>query len=167
LLVAAGLAALVLSLAVGAGWSAGSRTRTHAATEFTFVTHRTKLTFVTTAGGAVPFVTGPLSPGDRIVDSDDLLPGKTTIGSDNGVCTMTFAANVLCDFAVTLTDRGEVHASYTFQWPASAGSAGPSAFDGVIDGGTLAFQDAHGSFHAVALPNGDYQFTATIPDPAQ
>jgi hypothetical protein len=161
------VAALALGLAVGGGWLVGSRSRTRAATQMTFVTHRTNLSFVTTAAGAVPYVTGPLSPGDRIVVSDDLLQGSTTIGSDLGVCTMTFDLNVLCDAAVTFTDQGEVHVSYAFQWPASAGATGPSSFDGVIEGGTLAFQDAHGSFHAVALPNGDYQFTATISDPAQ
>jgi hypothetical protein len=160
------VAAHLLILLTGA-WFARRRSPTTASPAFTFVTHHTNLTFITAAAGAVLFPTGALSPGDLMVVSDDLLQCGGTIGYDNGLYTMTYAANVLCDFAVTLTNQGEVHVSYTFQWPPSANSAGPSAFDGVIDGGTLAFQDAHGSFHAVALLNGQYQFTATIADPRE
>ncbi len=146
---------------------AGSHARTRAATQLSFTTHRTSIAFITVANGVVPYPMGPLSAGDRIVLSDDFLQGGTTIGSDYGVCTVTFDATALCDVSATFTNQGQIHATYTLQWPSSADSAGPAAFDGVIDGGTLAFANAHGSFHAEALPNGDYQFTATIPDPAQ
>ena len=161
------LMALVPGLAAGGIWLAGNPSPTHAATQLSFTTHRTNIAFITAANGVVPYPTGPLSAGDRIVLSDDLLQGGTTVGSDYGVCTVTFDANAVCDVIATFTDQGQVHASYMLQWPSSADSAGPTAFDGIIDGGTLAFQDAHGSFHADALPNGDYRFTATIPDPAQ
>jgi hypothetical protein len=159
--------ALVLSLVAGGGLLAGNRSRARAATQLSFTTHRTNISFITVADGVVPYPMGPLSAGDRIVLSDDLLQDGMTIGSDYGVCTLTFDATALCDVVATFTNQGQVHATYMLQWPSSADSAGPTAFDGIIDGGTLAFENAHGSFHADALPNGDYQFTATIADPAQ
>jgi hypothetical protein len=52
---------------------------------------------------------------------------------------------VLCEDIVSFDGRGDLQASWTVQWPAT-GSSGPSSFDGVVDGGTLQFQSAHGSF---------------------
>ena len=42
------------------------------------------------------------------------------------------------------------------------GSSSPSSFDGVVDGGTLPFQSAQGSFHAAALSNGDIEVIGEI-----
>ena len=68
---------------------------------------------------------------------------------------------MLCQDIVILDGRGNVQASWSFRWPAT-GTGGPASFDGIIDGGTGAFADAHGTFHAQALPHGDLQITATI-----
>jgi len=44
----------------------------------------------------------------------------------------------------------------------STGSSGPSSFDGIVDGGTLPFQSAHGSFHAAVMSNGDLEVIGEI-----
>jgi hypothetical protein len=49
----------------------------------------------------------------------------------------------------------------SIRWPAT-GSSGPSSFDGVVDGGTLQFQSAHGSFHAAVMSNGDLEVIGEI-----
>jgi hypothetical protein len=132
-----------------------------AETALSFVTHQANLEFVT-GSGASPFPTGPLAPGDRIIGRDDILRGRSVIGNDYEACTVTFGLNVLCEDMVSLTGRGDLHVSWTFQWPSAPGSPGPTAWDGVVDGGTGAFSDAHGSFHAAALANGDISITADI-----
>ena len=60
-------------------------------------------------------------------------------GSDYEACTVTFGLNVLCEDMVSLTGRGDLHVSWTFQWPSAPGSTGPTAWDGVVDGGTGSF----------------------------
>jgi hypothetical protein len=132
-----------------------------AETALSFVTHQTNIEFVT-GSGASPFPTGPLAPGDRIIGRDDVLRGRSVTGSDYEACTVTFGLNVLCEDMVSLTGRGGLHVSWTFQWPSAPGSPGPAAWDGVVDGGTGTFSDAHGSFHAAALPNSDISITADL-----
>ena len=68
---------------------------------------------------------------------------------------------MLCQDIVIFAGRGDVQTSWTVRWPAT-GNRGPASFDGIIDGGTGAFRDAHGAFHAQALPDGDLHITATI-----
>jgi hypothetical protein len=151
------LTAAVLTAAVLT--TAGSSAQ--AETALSFVTHQTNLEFVT-GSGASPYPTGPLAPGDRIIGRDDILRGHSVIGSDYEACTVTFGLNVLCEDMVSLTGRGDLHVTWTFQWPSAPGSTGPTAWDGVVDGGTGAFGDAHGSFHAAALTGGDISITADI-----
>jgi hypothetical protein len=69
--------------------------------------------------------------------------------------------DVLWQDIVNLDGRGDLQASWTFQWP-TASTTGPSSFDGIIEGGTAQFQSSHGSFHATALPNGDLELTADL-----
>ena len=158
------LAALLVITGAAGGLVVATRSRAGTATELSYVVHRTNLAFVTTAAGVTPLPTGPLVPGDRILARDDLLQNGSVIGYDSGVCTVTFDNNVVCDYMETLTNQGDIHVAWTFQWPASAGIDGPSVFDGIIDGGTLAHRNAHGSFHAVRLPDGNLQITGTISD---
>jgi len=68
---------------------------------------------------------------------------------------------VLCADIVSFDGPGDLQASWTVQWPAT-GSSGPSSFDGVVDGGTLQFQSAHGSFHAAVMSNGDVEVIGEI-----
>jgi hypothetical protein len=149
---AAAAAAVVLAVA---GPSA------KAETDLSFVTHQANIEFVT-GTEATPFPTGPLAPGDRIIGRDDILRGRSVIGSDYEACTVTFGLNVLCEDMVSLTGRGDLHVTWTFQWPSAPGSTGPTAWDGVVDGGTGSFSEAHGSFHAAALASGDISITADI-----
>jgi hypothetical protein len=74
---------------------------------------------------------------------------------------VSFNRDVLCQDIVILDGRGDLQASWTFQWPAAV-TTGPSNFDGIIEGGTGQFQSSHGSFHATALPNGDLDITADL-----
>ena len=132
-----------------------------AETDLSFVTHQANIEFVT-ATEATQFPTGPLAPGDRIIGRDDILRGRSVIGHDYEACTVTFGLNVLCEDMVSLTGRGDLHVTWTFQWPSAPGSTGPTAWDGVVDGGTGSFSEAHGSFHAAPLASGDISITADI-----
>src|SRR5262245_48189421 len=138
-----------------------SATPAAATTRLTLVAHLTHVDFLSQSG-ASPFPTGPLAPGDRIVGSDELRQGGSVVGTDYEVCTVLFDRHVLCDDMVTLTGRGDIHVTWTFQWPLEPGSPGPAAFDGVVNGDTFDFRDAHGSFHAERLSNGDVELSATI-----
>jgi hypothetical protein len=84
------------------------------------------------------------------------------VGRDFEVCTVSFGQHVVCDDVLSFDDRGDLHATWAFQWP-STGTSGPSAFDGVIDGGTSLFHNATRDFHAAAVwPGRDLQITATF-----
>ena len=125
------------------------------------VVHPTKFLFVTPSSVSSGFPTRPLRPGDRVLGTDEIRQGTATIGVDYEVCTVSFALNVLCDDMMMLSGKGDLRVSWTFQWPAT-GNAGPSAFDGVVLGGTGAYRNAEGVFHAVALANHDQRLDATI-----
>ena len=84
-----------------------------------------------------------------------------SVGHDNEVCTVAFNRDVNCQDIVIFDGRGDLQASWTFQWPAS-GNSGPTSFDGVIDGGTSQFQSAHGSFHAMEPSSGDLEITGEL-----
>ena len=116
------------------------------------------LRFFTSAGPITGFPTGPLAPGDRVIAQDRVLEGGVLAGHDDEACTVGFARDVLCQDIAVLGGRGDVQASWSFRWPAT-GNRGPASFDGIIDGGTGAFRDARGDFHAQALPNGDLRIT--------
>jgi hypothetical protein len=116
--------------------------------------------FFTSAGPISGLPTSPLAPGDRVLGQDRVLQSGAVAGHDNEACTVGFARDVLCQ-DIIIDGRGDVQASWSFQWPAT-GTRGPASFDGIIDGGTGAFAAAHGTFHAQALPDGDLHITANI-----
>jgi hypothetical protein len=141
--------------------AAADSTSTHNAHTISALIHRTNLVFVTTSGPPSPYPTGALTPGDRVLGRDDILQQGSRIGSDYEVCTVNFDLHVLCDDMVEITSMGQVHLTWMFQWP-SSGTTGPSAWQGVVDGGTGAYATATGDFQAQALPGGDDSITVRI-----
>ena len=152
------LAAVALG---GAAGVAAAQASAHTPGQLTFDLQRTALQFFTGTGPITGVPTGPLAPGDRIIGQDRILEDGVPAGHDDEVCTAGFARDVLCQDIAVFDGRGDVQASWSLRWPA-AGTRGPVSYDGIIDGGTGAFADAHGTFHAQALPDGDLQITATI-----
>src|SRR5262249_23912333 len=149
-----------LALAGGAAGAAAAPANTHTRGPLTFDLHLTALRVLshTRTDAGVP--TKPLVPGDRVIGQDRLLQSGVPAGHDNEVSTVAFARNVLCQDIIIFAGRGGVQASWGFRWPATG--PGPASFDGIIDGGTAAFRDAHGTFHAYRLPNGDLRITADV-----
>jgi hypothetical protein len=133
----------------------------HAAQTISVVIHLTNLDFITASGSSSPYPTGPLSPGDRVLGRDDILQHGSIVGSDYEVCTASFGLHVLCDDMVEMTNQGQMHLTWMFQWP-SSGNSGPPAWEGVVDGGTDSYQNATGEFQAQALPNGDTSITIQL-----
>jgi hypothetical protein len=149
------------ALAGGAAGAAAAQASTGTPGQLTFDLQPTALQFFTSTGPITGFPTSPLAPGDRVISQDRVLQRGVPAGHDDEACTAGFGRDVICQDIVTLDGRGDVQASWSFRWPAT-GTRGPASFDGIIDGGTAAFADAHGTFHAHALPDGDLQITATI-----
>jgi hypothetical protein len=143
---------------------ADARAQLADAREISVVLHQTDLLFVTTSGSASPYPTGPLVPGDRVLGRDDIEQNGSDIGSDYEVCTASFGLNVLCDDMVNITNNGQLHVTWSFQWPAS-GTTGPPNWSGVVDGGTGIYQNAIGSFQAQLLPDHDVNITMHIVRP--
>src|SRR5262245_18685086 len=141
--------------------STQSPSTTVALPQLSIIAHPTDLEFVAATGASSPLPVAPLTPGDRVLGTDELLSAGTIVGLDYEVCTVSFALNVLCDDMLSFPDQGDVHATWTFRWPAT-GNSGPASFDGVIDGGTGTYHGVRGAFHAVSLPNRDVQITATL-----
>src|SRR5215469_3077813 len=160
--VAAGALA-VLAVAGCAAGTAAAQATPQAPGQLTFASHLTAIRFFTAAGPVTGFPAGPLVPGDRIIGQDRIRQHGRPAGHDNEACTVSFDRDVLCQDIVILTGQGDLQTSWTIRWPA-AGPAGPTSFDGVIEGGTAQFQSSHGSFHAAALSNGDVEITADIND---
>jgi hypothetical protein len=129
--------------------------------QVSIIVHSTRLAFVTAQGVTTPFPTGPLAPGDRVLGQDDLLQAGRVVGSDDEVCTVDFQLHVLCDDMLSFVGRGDLHATWIVDWPAS-GAAGPSTFDGVVDGGTGAYRGASGDFHATVESDHDVLIAAAI-----
>lgn len=153
--------ASVLALVVGGGVAvAATSSQAGASAEFSAVSHVTNVEFVTAAGASlVP--KGPLVPGDRLAIRSDLSENGSAAGYTNFVCTVTFNNNLLCDVIIALANRGDLHASALIR--GAAGPTGiPSTQDFIVDGGTFAFRNAHGSAHVVVSPNGDETFTFAI-----
>jgi hypothetical protein len=148
-----------IAVAGGAAGAAAAQASAHAPGRLTFVSQLTAIRFFTNSGPITGPPTKPLVPGDRIIGQDRILQNGKPAGHDNEVCTLSFRRDVLCQDIVVLNGQGDLQASWTLQWPASGV---PSSFGGVIDGGTSQFAAAHGSFHAVTLPNGDMQITAVV-----
>jgi hypothetical protein len=157
------LAGVLVAAALGAG-AAGvtaAQASTHGPGQLTFDLQRTALEFFTSTGPITGFPTGPLAPGDRVIGQDRVLEEGVPVGRDEEVCTVGFDRDVLCQDIAVFGGREDLQVSWSFRWPAT-GSAGPASFDGIIDGGTGAFADARGTYHARTLPNGELQITAII-----
>jgi hypothetical protein len=145
----------------GAAQTGAAQEGAHAPGQLAFELQPAALRFFSNTGPIHGWPTKPLVPGDRVIGQDRVLEGGAVAGYDNEVCTVSFAREVLCQDIVVVKGRGDVQASWSVRWPAT-GNRGPVNFDGIIDGGTAAFRDAHGAFHAHRLPNGDLQITATV-----
>ena len=129
--------------------------------EISVVIHHTNLLFVTASGTSSHDLPGPLTPGDRVLGRDDIQQHGSDVGSDYEVCTVGFGLNVLCDDMINITNVGQLHVTWAFQWPAS-GATGPTSWSGVVDGGTDGYQNAIGTFQAQARPSGDVNITLHI-----
>lgn len=157
------LAGVLAATALGAAAAGVATAQASAGTagQLTFDLQPTALRFFTSTGPITGFPAGPLAPGDRVIGQDRLLQDGVLAGHDDEACTVGFAGDVVCQDIAVFDGRGDVQAGWSFRWPA-AGNHGPASFDGIIDGGTGAFADARGDYHAQALPNGDLQITATL-----
>jgi len=127
----------------------------------TFVSHLTDIEFFSNTGPIRGWPTRPLVPGDRIIGQDHIKEYGVAVGRDNETCTISFNRDVLCQDIVVLNGQGDLQASWTVRWPAT-GNRGPSSFDGVVDGGTGRFANAHGTLHASTLPNGETEVSAVL-----
>jgi hypothetical protein len=156
--------AMTLICTVGLAAVATACGSAHAATALTrlqIVVHPTDLEFVTQAGTTPNFPTAPLAVGDRVLGRDSLLQAGARVGTDYEVCTISLDLHALCEDTLNLDGKGDLYASWILQWPRT-GTAGPTSFDGIVDGGTDTYRNATGDFHAVALPSRDIQITAMI-----
>jgi hypothetical protein len=149
-----------IAVAGGTAGAAAAQASGHTPGQLTLISQLTAIRFFTNHGPITGPPTKPLVPGDRIIGQDRILQDGKPAGHDNEVCTVSFHRDVLCQDIVVINGQGDLQASWTLQWPATG--RGPSTFGGVIDGGTSHFAAAHGSFHAITLPNGDIRITAVI-----
>ena len=147
--------ALVLALVVGGGTAVSvTASRAGASSEFTLLVHTTNFEFVN-AHGASSVASLPFAPGDRIVDRNDLTESGRPVGYSMEVCTVTFNDNLMCDEIYSLTNQGDLHTSTLIRGL-------PAVWDLIVDGGTFAFRNAHGSAHVVILPNHDGMVTFAL-----
>jgi hypothetical protein len=126
--------------------------------EATFTAHVTNIEYVTSSGSSL---TAPatLVPGDRTIVRFDDIQGTNVVGFTNAVCTVTFNNNELCDAVSSTTNVGDLSISLLLR---GAAVAFPSVYDGSINGGTFAYRNAHGDFHAVVQSNGDIVITVNF-----
>jgi hypothetical protein len=153
--------ALLVALVVGGGVVvAVTATQAGASSEFTAVGHITNVEFVTAKGASLA-PSGALVPGDRLVIRADILQNGAVVGYSEDACTVTFNDDVLCDGIDAFTNRGNLHFSGLLR--GAVGPSGiPKVFDLIVDGGTFAFHNAHGSAHVVVLSNGDEVVTYVL-----
>jgi hypothetical protein len=146
--------AVVVALVVGGGITvAATASQAGASTEFTVVSHLTNFEFAQAKGTSlVPSL--PFVVGDRFMFRTDLIENGSNVGYTNEMCTVIFNDNVMCDEIYALTNRGDLHITTLLRGAAGPSSI-PKAADLIVDGGTFAFRNAHGSAHIVTLPNGD------------
>ena len=145
---------LVATVVIGGGFAViATASQAGASSEFTVVAHGTNAEFVTATGASIA-PTGPLVPGDRLILRADLLQNGAVVGDTEVECTVMFNSDLLCDGMDSITNRGDLHVT-TLMRGAVGPSGLPKVFDIVVDGGTFAFHNAHGSGHVVVQPNGD------------
>jgi hypothetical protein len=155
------LAAFVALVGAGAVVLTTSHSNASTPTSVTVDVHATNIEFLTASGATTGYPRTPLVTGDRVVGRDQLLQSGSAVGHDDEICTVGFDNEVVCDDVLALTNRGDLHVAWMFQWP-STGNGGPKTFDGVVDGGTSQYRNARGSFHATALTNGGVHIAVTI-----
>jgi hypothetical protein len=153
--------ALLAVLAVGGGITvAATASQAGASSEFTLVSRDTNLEFVTAAGGTSTALPTSFVPGDRFVSRSDLRENGAPVGYVIGQCTATFNSQYLCEFIFALTNRGDLHTSALVRPGPPPGL--PLVTDSIVDGGTFALRNAHGSAHAIRMPNNDTATTFAI-----
>ena len=144
--------ALLAALAVGGGIAVGATaSQAGASSEFTLASHLTNVEFITAqAGPSTSFPTSPMVPGDRLITRDDLTQNGSPVGHLEAMCTVTFNNELMCESIAALTNRGDLHGSFLARANQPILSGFPAVYDLIIDGGTFAFHNAHGSAHVVA-----------------
>jgi hypothetical protein len=155
--------ALLAALVVGGGITvAVTASQAGASSEFTLGSHLTNLEFITAqAGPSTSFPTSPMVPGDRLITRDDLTQNGSPVGHLEAMCTVTFNNEFVCESIAALTNRGDLHASFLARASGPGVLAFPTVYDLIVDGGTFAFRNAHGSAHVVAN-GGDATVTFAI-----
>ena len=153
--------ALLLAFVVGTGVVvAVTATQAGASSEFTVVGHITNVAFVTAKGTSLA-PPGPLVPGDRLVTRADIVRNGAVVGYSEVVSTVTFNDDLFSEGINAFTNRGDLHVSGLLR--GAVGPSGlPKVLDLIVDGGTFAFHNAHGSAHIVVLPNTDEVVTYAI-----
>jgi hypothetical protein len=123
--------------------------------EISFVERQTNTEFVVN-GATTLQPPAALQPGDRIIFRSDLLQGSTTIGFDNGFCTVEFNDNALCEAVFAITGKGDFTAIGLLR------GLTPSVFDIAVTGGTFAYRNAHGDAHVVQVNSTDANWTLNL-----
>ena len=151
-------AALLVALVVGGGIVVGvTASQAGASSEFTLGSHLTNLEFITAqAGPSASFPTSPMVPGDRLITRDDVTQNGAAVGHLVNLCTLTFNNEFMCEGTWALTNRGDLHTSFLARGSQPSVLAFPKVYDLIVDGGTFAFRNAHGSAHGFSLPNPSY-----------
>jgi hypothetical protein len=144
--------ALLLALVVGGGVVvAVTATQAGASSEFTLGSHLTNLEFITAqAGPSTSIPTSPMVPGDRLITRDDLTQNGSPVGHLENMCTLTFNNEFMCEEDIAITNRGDLHSSFLARGNQPSVFGFPAVYDLIVDGGTFAFRNAHGSAHVVA-----------------
>ena len=147
--------ALLLALVVGGGVTvAVTATQAGASSEFTLGSHLTNLEFITAqAGPSASFPTSPMVPGDRLITRDDLTQNGASVGHLVNLCTLTFNDEFMCEGTWSLTNRGDLHTSFLARANQPSVFGFPKVYDLIVDGGTFAIRNAHGSAHGFSLPD--------------
>jgi hypothetical protein len=155
--------ALLAALAVGGGIAvAVPASQAGASSEFTLGSHLTNIEFITAqAGPSASFPASPMVPGDRLLTRDDLTENGAPVGHLENLCTLTFNDEFMCEGTWALTNRGDLHTSFLARASQPSVLGFPKVYDLIVDGGTFAFRNAHGSVHGFSLPDPSYA-TATF-----
>jgi hypothetical protein len=143
---------LVVALVVGGGIIvAVTASQAGASSEFALGSHLTNVEFITAqAGPSTSFPTSPMVPGDRLETRDDLTQNGSPVGHLEAMCTVTFNNDFMCESIFALTNRGDLHASFLGRASQPGVVGFPTVYDLIVDGGTFAFSNGHGSAHVVA-----------------
>jgi hypothetical protein len=148
-------AALLVALVVGGGIVVGvTASQAGASSEFTLDSHVTNIEFITSqVGPSTSIPSSPMVPGDRVLTRGNLTQNGSPVGYLVAMCTLTFNNNFMCESTLALTNRGDIHVSILARASQPSVLGFPTVYDVIVDGGTFAFRNAHGSAHVVVSPN--------------